>query len=82
LLFTFQASVADPDPGSGAFDPLIRNLLEEKKLYKKIYFNLSLLVLLLDQGSGMAKNHDPGFGIRHNISDPQHCLKESRVLFR
>jgi hypothetical protein len=32
VLFTFKPSVADPDPGSGAFDPWIRNLLQEKKL--------------------------------------------------
>ncbi len=36
----------------------------------KIFFPTPLLVLLLDPGSGMDKNQDPGSGI--NIPDPQH----------
>jgi hypothetical protein len=34
-------------------------------------FPSPLLVLLLDSGSGMDKNQDPGSGIK--IPDPQHC---------
>ncbi len=32
---------------------------------KTIFFHLSLLLLFLDPGSGMAKNQDPGSGIRY-----------------
>jgi hypothetical protein len=34
------------------------------------FFHPSLLLLFLDPGSGMGKNHDPESGI--NIPDPQH----------
>jgi hypothetical protein len=36
-----------------------------------IFFHPSLLLLFLDPGSGMGKNHDPGSEIK--IPDPQHC---------
>jgi hypothetical protein len=35
------------------------------------FFHPSLLLLVLDPGSGMGKNQDPGSGI--NIPVPQHC---------
>jgi hypothetical protein len=35
------------------------------------FFHPSVLLLILDPGSGMGKNQDPGSGI--NIPDPQHC---------
>ncbi len=39
----------------------------------KNFFHPSLLLLILDPGSGMGKNQDPGSGT--NILDPQHCFK-------
>jgi hypothetical protein len=40
--------------------------------FRPKYRPLSLLLLFFDQGSGIGKNQDPGFGI--NILDPQHYL--------
>jgi hypothetical protein len=37
------------------------------------FFSPLSFVAVLDPGSGMAKNQDPGSGI--NIPDPQHCYK-------
>jgi len=44
------------------------------------FFNLSLLLLFLDQGSGMDKNQDPLSGI--NIPDPQHWIIHIFVFFK
>jgi hypothetical protein len=49
-----------------------------KKGMTPIFFHPSLLLLLLDPGSGMGKNQNPGYGI--NIPDPQYCLGASGFI--
>ncbi len=56
------SSVADPDPGSGAFLTLGPGHL------------LYCCFWIRDPRSGMGKNQDPGSGI--NIPDPQHWWRD------
>ncbi len=50
-----------------------------KKGITTIFFHPSLLFLILDPGSGMGKNQDPGSGI--NILDPQHCARCGNMMW-
>jgi hypothetical protein len=84
LVASLLSSVADPDPGSGAFltpgsgirnrffpDPRSGSRIQDPK---PIFSPLTFVAVL---GSGKGKNQDPGSGV--NIPDPPHCLSVLKI---